>query len=105
MMKKAIVSILALSMTVATFAQKWAPVGENIKSPWAEKVDPAATLPEYPRPQMIREDWKNLNGLWNYAITSAEVEDAPCADGKILSPFSHNTVTGRLPVILFTCDS
>ena len=45
MMKKVIVSILALSMTVATFAQKWAPVGENIKSPWAEELNPAAPLP------------------------------------------------------------
>ena len=87
MMKKIIVSILALSMTVATFAQKWAPVGENIKSPWAEKVDPAATLPEYPRPQMVRADWMNLNGLWNYAITEASA-DSFKAEGKILVPFA-----------------
>ena len=74
-------------MTVATFAQKWAPVGENIKSPWAEKVDPAATLPEYPRPQMVRADWMNLNGLWNYAITEASA-DSFKAEGKILVPFA-----------------
>ena len=74
MMKKIIVSIFALSMTVAAFAQNWAPVGENIKSPWAEEVNPAAPLPEYPRPQMVRADWMNLNGLWNYAITEASAE-------------------------------
>ena len=64
MMKKIIVSILALSMAVAAMAQKWAPVGENIKSPWAAEVNPSAPLPEYPRPQMVREEWQNLNGIW-----------------------------------------
>ena len=74
-------------MTVAAFAQKWAPVGENIKSPWAAEVDPAAPLPEYPRPQMVRADWMNLNGLWNYAITEASAETF-AAEGKILVPFA-----------------
>ena len=87
MMKKIIVSILALSMTVAAFAQNWAPVGENIKSPWAEEVNPAAPLPEYPRPQMVRADWINLNGLWNYAITEASAETFT-SEGQILVPFA-----------------
>ena len=87
MMKKVIVSIFALSMAVAAFAQKWAPVGENIRSPWAEEVNPAAPLPEYPRPQMVRADWMNLNGLWNYAITEASAETFK-AEGKILVPFA-----------------
>ncbi len=87
MMKKIIVTIFALSMTVAAFAQNWAPVGENIKSPWAEEVNPAAPLPEYPRPQMVRADWINLNGLWNYAITEASAETFT-SEGQILVPFA-----------------
>ena len=87
-MRKIFIILISLCLsTVAAMAQKWAPVGENIKSPWAEKVDPAATLPEYPRPQMVRADWMNLNGLWNYAITEASA-DSFKAEGKILVPFA-----------------
>src|SRR5690625_7539423 len=47
----------------------WKPAGDRIMTPWAEKVDPENPLPEYPRPQMIRDGWSNLNGLWDYKIT------------------------------------
>lgn len=36
---------------------------------WADKIDPENVLGEYPRPLMVRDQWKNLNGLWNYSIT------------------------------------
>ena len=86
-MKKILVSFFALCFVVGAFAQTWAPVGENIKSEWASQVNPAAPLPEYPRPQMVRADWMNLNGLWNYAITEASAETFK-ADGQILVPFA-----------------
>lgn len=75
------------ALAIASYAQQWAPVGENIRSPWAEQVDPANPLPEYPRPQMVRADWQNLNGLWNYAVTEAAAESFT-AEGKILVPFA-----------------
>ena len=68
-------------------AQQWAPVGENIRTPWAEQVDPSNPLPAYPRPQMVRTDWMNLNGLWNYAVTDAAAE-AFESQGQILVPFA-----------------
>ncbi|MFU8888230.1 MAG: sugar-binding domain-containing protein [Trueperaceae bacterium] len=44
-------------------------------------------LPEYPRPQLVREDWRNLNGLWSYAVRAGD--DPPAAfDGEILVPFA-----------------
>jgi hypothetical protein len=39
---------------------------------WAKDVTPDRALPEYPRPQMVRPRWLNLNGLWDYAVTARE---------------------------------
>ena len=61
---------------------------------WGEQLDPENLLPEYPRPQLKRESFFNLNGFWDYAIT--ESETAPLAyEGKILVPFSpESTLSG-----------
>ncbi|MBQ9547878.1 MAG: beta-galactosidase [Bacteroidales bacterium] len=81
-----IILSFALALAWSAAAQQWAPAGDRIRTPWAEKVDPSCPLPEYPRPQMVRADWQNLNGLWDYAITPASA-DAFKAEGKILVPF------------------
>ncbi len=85
-MKRILTSIIAISIAIVTSAQ-WSPAGKEIKSPWAEEVNPGNVLPEYPRPQMVRQAWSNLNGLWNYAITSAEADDFT-PEGQILVPFA-----------------
>jgi beta-galactosidase/beta-glucuronidase len=54
---------------------------------WAADVSPTNALPDYPRPQLARADWLNLNGLWDYAITPDSVEKLPPFTGKILVPF------------------
>jgi hypothetical protein len=59
----------------------WAPAGAHIKTRWAKEVRPGAPLPEYPRPQMVRERWVNLNGMWDYSIVGTEKA------GKILVPY------------------
>ena len=86
-MKRISMIFMALAVATASFAQEWAPVGENIRTPWAEDVNPACPHPEYPRPQMVRADWQNLNGLWKYGITGAEAETFD-AEGQILVPFA-----------------
>ena len=67
--------------------QEWAPAGDHIRTAWAEDINPAKVHQEYPRPQMVRDSYLNLNGLWDYAITPAEAAEMPEADGQILVPF------------------
>ena len=56
-------------------------------TPWGETLDTAAPLPEYPRPQLVRDSFLNLNGPWSYAITKTPQRPAQ-ADGTIIVPFS-----------------
>ena len=90
-MKKSLLACIVLMLfSGMIIAQNsgWKIAGEKIRTIWADKVDPLSPLPEYPRPQMLRSEWKNLNGLWEYAITS-ESEPAPKTfHGKILVPFA-----------------
>ena len=54
---------------------------------WGETLDKQQVLQEYPRPQLVRESFYPLNGLWDYAITASDA--CPGAwDGQILVPFS-----------------
>ena len=78
-------AVLALSASTL-YSQGWAPAGDRIRTKWAEEVNPSNPLPEYPRPQLVRTQWQNLNGLWNYCIVP---DGAPAAfdQGKILVPF------------------
>ena len=57
-------------------------------TPWGEKLDKNNILPEYPRPQMRRDSFINLNGEWDYAVTAAFDTQPTKWDGKILVPFS-----------------
>src|ERR1039457_6403527 len=68
-------------------AEEWALGAAPLMTPWAKDVSPQKVWPEYPRPQMVRKDWVNLNGLWDYAIRSHQ-DPAPAKyDGSLLVPF------------------
>jgi hypothetical protein len=54
---------------------------------WGRDLDPDKVLAEYPRPQLVRDSYLNLNGWWDYAITPAD-EPPAGYDGRILVPFS-----------------
>jgi hypothetical protein len=54
---------------------------------WGSNVTPENVWPEYPRPQLTRPEWSNLNGLWDYAITSDSADQPTNFAGQILVPF------------------
>jgi len=65
----------------------WQPAEGPLMTRWAKKVSPGAAHREYPRPQMVRSKWLNLNGLWQYAIRPRAAERPSPFDGSILVPF------------------
>ena len=66
----------------------WSPAGDKIKTKWGKELDPKNVWPEYPRPQLERKDWLNLNGPWSYSIREPDYLKPEKHDGKILIPFS-----------------
>lgn len=62
-------SIFMVVISVIDAAQ-WKPADGPLMTQWAKDVSPDKVWPEYPRPQMVRDRWQNLNGLWDYAITA-----------------------------------
>lgn len=86
-MKKTFLVCCALALTLGAQAQ-WKPVGDKIKTKWAEQINPKNVLPEYPRPQLERTDWVNLNGEWEYAIKPKGQAESAAFDGNILVPFA-----------------
>ncbi|MFE4058485.1 PA14 domain-containing protein [Streptomyces sp. NPDC059096] len=61
----------------------------QLTTPWAKEVGPRNALPEYPRPQLTRDAWQNLNGQWQFAAAT-EGERPPVGKNlreKILVPY------------------
>jgi hypothetical protein len=90
--------LVLLSSSSWVFAQNDIP---GMKTRWAAEVDPAAPLPEYPRPQLVRETWLNLNGWWDYAIRPRVADgtnlQAPTEwDGQIVVPFCPESALSRV---------
>lgn len=67
-------------------AQAWQMASVPVQTRWAKEVSPTNALPEYPRPQLVRPSWTNLNGLWEYAITEKNAKLAKY-EGDILVPY------------------
>jgi len=78
--------------TLPTFCSpawsKWEPAAGSLMTRWAKEVSPDNVHPEYPRPQMVRKEWLNLNGLWEYAIRPKDETQPESFDGQILVPFA-----------------
>ena len=93
----------------------WQAFKQTISTPWTDQVSPTNALPEYPRPQMVRSAWLNLNGLWDYALEAIPFEplqgltDKPSFtkgnppdswDGQILVPFAIDSPLSGVMEIL-----
>ena len=76
----------------ANAAVMWHPKPALLPTPWTKLVGPDNALPDYPRPQMVRSSWLNLNGVWSYMGRSAgAILPAPPPPGayreQILVPY------------------
>ena len=76
-----ITAFSSLWFVPAALAEDWQPAAGPLKTRWTKDVSPTNALPEYPRPQMVRKDWLNLNGLWDIKLGDG-------TESKILVPFA-----------------
>ncbi len=94
-----IISIFFLSFQVSGQENPVNPA--NMKTRWGMSVTPQNAWRAYPRPQMVRTEWKNLNGLWDYAIKPKAESRPSNFDGKILVPFgAESTLSGVAKMVM-----
>jgi beta-galactosidase/beta-glucuronidase len=80
------IAILLLVLSLP-FAATQAQDTTHLVTRWAADVTPDKVLPEYPRPQLVRDQWQNLNGSWEYALTGKDAAQPTTFTDKILVPF------------------
>jgi hypothetical protein len=88
-MNKSVSVLVILILSVSCTHNKeisWKLAENPILTKWATDVDPLKPWLQYPRPDMVRNAWENLNGLWDYAITQKGVKPEKW-DGSILVPY------------------
>src|SRR5450432_466968 len=85
-MKKQLLAALFFAPCFIVAQTTWKPASFQLPTRWSKEVSPTNALPEYPRPQMVRSNWQNLNGLWEYAITSKDSLPLDY-EGQILVPY------------------
>ena len=83
----ALFAVLGVSCSTAPRQAYYKPVDGGLVTGWASRVCPKNVLGQYPRPQMVRKHWLNLNGLWDYAIKPKDQPQTNKFDGQILVPF------------------
>ncbi|GAB3030374.1 glycoside hydrolase family 2 protein [Spirosoma pulveris] len=87
-------STLTYSQTAASVQNT--PRAAPIMSRWEKQLTPENAWREYPRPQMVRKQWQNLNGLWEYAITPKTAPQPTEFSGQILVPFCLESTVSKV---------
>ncbi|MDZ7338103.1 MAG: PA14 domain-containing protein [candidate division KSB1 bacterium] len=82
-----LVALLALLAQCRKRTPEWSPAHSPLLTRWAKHLSPDNPWPEYPRPHMVRKEWLNLNGLWEFAITPKEAALPDTFPRTILVPF------------------
>ncbi|PWU12724.1 MAG: beta-galactosidase [Verrucomicrobia bacterium] len=80
------VAVFATLLVRRESCAQWHPAEGPLQTPWTKDVSPSKAHPEYPRPQMVRSEWLNLNGLWDLAITAKDSKPETFSI-QILVPF------------------
>ncbi len=83
-----VVSLFLFLIVLKVYGQDYRPVQGRLMTTWGEKVTPENAWREYPRPQLKRNSWQNLNGMWEYAIVQKEQARPEHFQGNILVPFA-----------------
>jgi hypothetical protein len=97
MQKSLLTDVITITLAIFAFSlmgtaqskNRGIPSGNLLLTRWTKLVNPKAPLPEYPRPQMVRPKWINLNGVWEWDSTSS-FSSPPAGmklPGRILVPF------------------
>jgi len=82
-----LLSVLCSLFICSSMRADWQVSHGPLMTRWAKQVSPDNVHTEYPRPQMVRKSWLNLNGLWEYAIQPKDQQQPENFDGRILVPF------------------
>jgi hypothetical protein len=78
---------LLLSQVRAADTAAWTLGTSPLYTRWAKTLNPTNVWTEYPRPQLVRKDWLNLNGVWDYVFMGGETNHPAHYQGHILVPF------------------
>ena len=99
-------SLVALLLT-STLARGWEYKVQNppLDTDWTYKVG-TSPWPEYPRPQLARERWTNLNGIWSYrnAGSKDEVHNPPTGDlgqGVLIPSCLESGLSGQFSLLYY----
>lgn len=94
---------LLLSPIMGEDPQNWKPGKVPLMTRWGKEVTPENAWTEYPRPQMVRQNWKNLNGLWDLAIVDKGSPQPREYSAQILVPFAvESSLSGVTKTVLPT---
>jgi hypothetical protein len=91
-MNTCLTTIISVVLIMSSFSlhAEWKQKTSSVDTKWAEQIDPNNVLPEYPRPQMVRSEWINLNGLWEFSVgkSNDKVPVGKTLEREILVPFA-----------------